>query len=233
MNLSIILPAYNEATRLKPTLGVILEFLSQRPRLQAEIIVVDDGSTDRTAEIAQAFGPAVQLLRRPHLGKGGAVQAGVLASRGDLILLTDTDLSTPIETLDRFLDLIKDREIVIGSRALPDSQITRSQVWYKVWLGRLGNLAIRWLAVPGIHDTQCGFKLFTKRCQSLFKKQRLSGWGFDFEILFLAHKSGYRVLEAPVEWRNNTASKVRPLDYLKTMRELLVIRWNYYRGLYR
>jgi len=233
MMLSIVLPAYNEANRLKPSLERILEYLKQRPALEAEVIVADDGSLDRTADIARSFAPAVRLVQITHHGKGAAVRAGVLASQGDLILLTDTDLSTPIETLDSFLSLIKAWDIVIGSRALPGSIITRAQSWPKVWLGRLGNLAIRLLAAPGLHDTQCGFKLFTRHCRSLFEKQRLTGWGYDFEIMYLARRFGRRVLEAPVEWRNDAASKVRPLDYLSTLAELLAIQWNNFRGLYR
>lgn len=233
MKLSIVLPAYNEANRLKPSLERILEYLNRRTDLEAEVIVADDGSTDQTAEIARSFAPVVRVVPLKHQGKGGAVRGGVLASHGDLILLTDTDLSTSIKTLDRFLDLIKDQDIIIGSRALPDSKIIQAQSWAKVWLGRLGNLFIRLMAAPGIHDTQCGFKLFTRDCRRLFEKQRLTGWGYDFEIIYLARRFGYRVLEAPVEWRNDTASKVRPLDYLATFKELLAIHWNNLRGLYR
>lgn len=233
MKLSIVLPAYNEENRLKPSLEIILKYLNQRPGLETEVIVADDGSRDRTADIARSFAPAVRLVQLKHQGKGAAVKAGVLASQGELILLTDTDLSTPIETLDLFLRLIKDRDIVIGSRALPGSIITQAQSWYKVWLGRLGNRAIRLLAAPGLHDTQCGFKLFTRRTRGLFEKQRLTGWGYDFEIMYLARRFGWRVLEAPVEWRNDAASKVRPLDYLATLKELLAVRWNNFRGLYR
>jgi dolichyl-phosphate beta-glucosyltransferase len=231
--LSIIIPAYNEEKRLPATLDRILEYCRERPDRSYELIVVDDGSTDRTIQVVEAAGAPIRLVHRAHEGKGAAVQAGVLASQGEWLLFTDSDMSTPIETLDRFWSRRDTADIVIGSRALHGSVIRKAQSRGKSWLGRFGNIMIRWLAVPGIHDTQCGFKLFHNRCRFIFGRQRIRGWGFDIELLFLAKKYGFRIEEIPVEWTNDTASKVRSTDYFRTFLELLTIRLNDFRGFYR
>ncbi|MFH0853265.1 MAG: dolichyl-phosphate beta-glucosyltransferase [bacterium] len=233
--LSVVIPAFNEEQRLPSTLKIILKYLRQTSFGAFEIVVVNDGSTDRTSEIAKSAGPEVRIidLPRPKGGKGRAVKAGVLASQGEWILLSDSDLSTPIETLERFWTLRQDYDIIIGSRALPDSIIVKRQNRIKVGLGRLGNKLTQWLVVPGMKDTQCGFKLYRRRCHFLFQKQKIIGWGFDFEILYLARKYGFRMIEVPVRWTNDQASKVRPYHYLLTFIEIFTVRLNHIRGLYR
>lgn len=231
--LSIIIPAFNEEKRLPATLSRIFEYCRKHGERTYEIIVVDDGSTDRTIHAVEGAGAPIRIVRRPHAGKGAAVQAGVMASQGEWMLFSDSDMSTPIETLDRFWALRNGTDIIIGSRAIKGAVIRRAQSRGKSWLGRLGNIMIRWLAVPGIHDTQCGFKMFHQRCRFIFGRQRISGWGFDIEVLFLAKKYGFRIQELPVEWSNDTASKVRATDYFRTLLELLAIRLNDIRGFYR
>ncbi len=230
-DLSIVIPAYNESKRLPPSLERILEYCREFSA-STEVIVADDGSTDGMADRIEGDS-RVRVLRLPHRGKGAAVQSGFLASRGEWVLFTDSDLSTPIETLGSFWSRREEADILIGSRGLPDSKIRRAQHPAKSFLGRLGNALIQSIAVPGIHDTQCGFKLYRRRCRFLFERQRILGWGFDFEILYVARKYGYRMIEIPVEWTNDTASKVRPLDYLRTFAELGTIRLNDLRGFYR
>lgn len=232
-DLSIIIPAYNEARRLPPSLRAVLAYCAQHPERRVEILVIDDGSTDGTAVAAQNVDPSIRVITVNHFGKGAAVRTGILASHGEWMLFTDSDLSTPIETLDRFWSLRTEHDIILGSRALPDSDIRKAQSRVKVLFGRFGNAMIRWLAVPGVRDTQCGFKLFHRRCRFLFDRQRVTGWGFDFEILFLAKKYGYRIVELPVQWTNDAASKVKSSDYVRTFLDLLAIRLNDFRGFYR
>jgi len=233
--LSVVIPAYNEEQRLPPTLKAILKYLQSQSYGLFEIIVVDDGSTDQTSQVAKAVGGEVKVINlpKPNGGKGRAVKAGVLASQGDWILLCDSDLSTPIETLERFWKLRQDYDIVVGSRALADSVIVKRQNLIKVGLGKLGNQLVQWLAVPGVNDTQCGFKLYSRHCQFLFDKQRIFGWGFDFEVLYLARKFGFRVIEIPVRWTNDQDSKVKPHHYFVTLFEIFLIHWNHLRGSYR
>lgn len=234
VDVSVVLPAYNEAKRLPPTLESILAYFPQHfPDLNVEVLVVDDGSSDKTARLAAEYGRPVRVHSIPHQGKGGAVKAGMLESKGEWMLLTDTDLSTPIRTFAEFWEMRDSYDVIIGSRAMPEADITVGQSPVKVALGRIGNRFIQWMAVPGIEDTQCGFKLFHRRCRALFQKQRLLGWGYDFEILFLAKKYGYKIVEVPVTWQNDPASKVKPGDYIKTFGELLSVRYHDLRGHYR
>ncbi|USN53993.1 MAG: glycosyltransferase family 2 protein [Candidatus Nomurabacteria bacterium] len=234
VELSIVLPAYNEAKRLPPSLETILEYFPKHyPDLSYEVVVVDDGSTDGTARLAAGYGKPVRVHSVPHGGKGAAVKAGMLEARGVWVLLTDTDLSTPIQDFAKFWPERKQYDVLIGSRALPEADITVRQSSVKVTLGRIGNKLIQWLAVSGIEDTQCGFKLYSKRCRMLFQKQQLRGWGFDFEILFLAKKFHFTMKEIPVTWKNDFASKVRPSDYIKTFWELLSVRYHDILGHYR
>src|SRR6266568_2532999 len=203
--LSVVIPAFNEAERLPRTLArVNAHLVGQGPPY--EIVVVDDGSTDGTAESARAEGgPALTLLRyQPNRGKGYAVRRGMLAARGARRLMTDADLSTPIEELDRLCARMDEgHDVVVGSRALPASRIEVRQPWYRENMGRLFNLFVRALAVPGVRDTQCGFKLFSAAAaRDVFSAARLDGFSFDVEALFLARRKGYRIAEVPVRWRN-------------------------------
>lgn len=244
--LSVIIPSYNEESRLPKTLKNAIQFLSQKS-FQSEIIVVDDGSIDQTFQVASAFlgsqnsqnqHLSYQLIKNPkNLGKGQSVRNGVAKARGLLVLFTDADNSTPIEELDKFIPLIKPQgkyDIIIGSRHLKESSILVHQPWHRKLLGRLANSLIQLLLLPGITDTQCGFKLFNGHiAKDLFAKTFLTRWGFDMEILFLARKMGYQILEVPVTWLNSSASRLRPIkDGLKTLKELLEIKLNNWQGRY-
>ncbi|WP_327328421.1 glycosyltransferase family 2 protein [Streptomyces sp. NBC_01210] len=233
VDLSVVVPAYNEEGRLRPTLDAICAHLRAEPGRWGnwELIVVDDGSCDATAKIAQE---AAAEEQRIHLvssdgnrGKGSALRLGVLASYGRRVLITDADLATPIEELDRLDKQLaaEDSAAAIGSRAHPDSRIEVHQRRMREWLGRMGNRLIRAVAVSGIHDTQCGFKLFDgDKARAAFADSRLDGWGIDVEILRFFRRQGWRVTEVPVRWSHQAGSKVRPLDYGKVLLELLRLR---------
>ena len=206
--LSVVIPAFNEAERLPRTLGRLADYLRAFGRAH-EILVVDDGSSDATAEKARAAGATV-LRNDKNRGKGHAVRRGMLEARGQRRLMTDADLSTPIEELKRFLETM-DRgfDVVIGSRALPGANIEVHQPWFRENMGRLYNLFVRALAVPGLRDTQCGFKLWSAAAaRDAFAPARLDGFSFDVEVLYLARKRGYRIAEVPVTWRNDAATRV-------------------------
>jgi dolichyl-phosphate beta-glucosyltransferase len=206
--LSVVIPAFNEAERLPRTLGRLADYLRAFGHAH-EVLVVDDGSSDATAERARAAGATV-LRNDRNRGKGHAVRRGMLEARGQRRLMTDADLSTPIEELQRFLETM-DRgfDVVIGSRAVPGANIEVHQPWFRENMGRLYNLFVRALAVPGLHDTQCGFKLWSAAAaRDAFAAARLDGFSFDVEALYLARKRGYRIAEVPVTWRNDAATRV-------------------------
>jgi dolichyl-phosphate beta-glucosyltransferase len=230
--LSVVVPALNEEDRLPRTLERIVAHLGRR-REGYELVVVDDGSRDRTAERAQAAGATV-LRNETNRGKGYAVRRGMLAARGARRLMTDADLSTPIEELDRLSARMDEgHDVVIGSRALPGARIEVRQPWYRENMGRLFNLFVRALAVPGVTDTQCGFKLFSgAAARDVFSSARLDGFSFDVEVLFLARRKGYRVAEVPVVWRNDAASRVSLLRGFLAFPDLLRIRANDWSGRY-
>lgn len=228
--LSVIIPAYNEEMRIGPTLTRMNEFL-EKNFPGSEIIVVDDGSTDKTRQIVEsiAAGPGkLRLISYPaNQGKGHAVGKGVLASRGNLVLLSDADMSTPVEEVERLIPFIREGfDVAIGSRGLKESDIRVGQTWYRQRMGKTFNLMVRFISVKGIRDTQCGFKLFRGEvARSLFRKALIKGFAFDVEILFLAQKYGYRIKEVPIKWFNSPGSKVRLVrDPLKMFLELLKIR---------
>ncbi|MER5768036.1 dolichyl-phosphate beta-glucosyltransferase [Streptomyces sp. NPDC001985] len=234
-DLSVVIPAYNEESRLRPTLDAIRAYLRADPERwgEWELIVVDDGSTDATAKVAReaaAEEPRIHVIAAEggaNRGKGDALRRGVLASYGHRVLVTDADLATPIEDLDRLDRRLADGETAaaIGSRAHPDSEIAVHQWRVREWLGRMGNGLIRAVAVPGIHDTQCGFKLFDgERARTAFADSRLDGWGIDVEILRHFRRADWPVTEVPVRWSHQEGSKVRPLDYGRVLLELLRLR---------
>jgi glycosyltransferase involved in cell wall biosynthesis len=209
--LSVVIPAYNEAQRLPPTLERVRAYLDGRGR-PYEILVVDDGSSDDTvARALAAGGEQVKVLRNgANRGKGYSVRQGMLAARGARRLMTDADLSTPIEELER-LDARMDEgfDVVIASRALPLSRIEVHQGAFRENMGRAFNLLVRLLVLPGLRDTQCGFKLFSAAAaQAAFSPARLDGFAFDVEALFIARRRGFRVAELPVTWRNDAATRV-------------------------
>lgn len=212
-HLSVIIPAYNEEKRLPGTLRAIVSFLRQQSYV-SEILVSDDGSTDRTAELAleqlRDF-PHRVLRAQRNRGKGHAVRQGMMAADGGYLFFSDADLSTPIEELSRFLaHLEKDQDLVIGSRALPDSRVEVHQNRVRKTMGQVYNRIARRVAFQGIRDSQCGFKGFRRDvARHLFSRQKINGFSFDAEIIYLAQKEKYRLLELPVTWRNSPYSSVR------------------------
>jgi dolichyl-phosphate beta-glucosyltransferase len=232
-SLSIVVPAYNEQSCLSATLRTIADYAANRFH-QFEIIVADDGSTDRTAEIAQAAG--ARVIRLAHnTGKGAAVRAGMLAATGDFVLFSDADLSTPIEEFEKMLPhLTGEVDVVIGSRDLPDSQIERHQNILRETMGKIFNLFVRLLAGLPYHDTQCGFKCYRQAAAKvIFQRAQITGFAFDVETLVIARRQGLRVVELPVRWINCPNSKVRVLRHpVLMLGELLAIRWNDLRNRY-
>jgi dolichyl-phosphate beta-glucosyltransferase len=228
--LSVVVPAYNEEQRLPKSLQVLWDTVG-RYFSTFEIIIVDDGSTDRTADIVMSFSeqrPGVRLIRyQKNRGKGYAVRTGVLAAVGDLVLFSDADLSTPVSEVEKLLRAMEGgADVAIGSRAVRDTVIVKRQPLYRVLMGKTFNKFVQLLATPGISDTQCGFKLFTRSAAlSLFSDCRIDGFGFDVEVLFLARKRGLTIREIGVQWLNSPESKVHPIvDSARMLRDLLVIR---------
>ncbi len=238
-SLSIVVPAYNESARLPATLECLLAWLEARRFAFAEILVVDDGSRDSTAAFVEKFAlkhPCVRLLRNPgNRGKGYAVRHGMQKAAGDWILFTDADLSTPIEELDTLFERLKASSSVaaIGSRALDRSLVEVRQSAFREASGQFFNLVMR--AVTGLPflDTQCGFKLYhSSAARQIFPRQRLDGFSFDVEDLYIARRRGLTVVEVPVHWRNVEGTKVSALSGLRSFADLLRIRANAARGLY-
>ena len=211
--LSIVVPAYNEEKRIGESLKGICHYLAENPYTY-EILVVDDGSKDKTLEICRAFaenGPPLRVVRYPvNRGKGFAVRTGMMEAAGENLLLCDADLATPMEELDRFLDYRNEGfDIVIASRPLKESHLVRHQPLYREWAGRAFNHVVRTFAVRDIHDTQCGFKLFSREAaRSIFPICLLDGFSFDIEVLHIAQRLGFRIKEAPVHWYHMAGSKV-------------------------
>jgi glycosyltransferase involved in cell wall biosynthesis len=238
-SITVVIPAYNEEKRLAATLEQVLSYLDRGDWAFAEVLVVDDGSRDSTAALAERFGGAdarVRVLRNPgNRGKGYSVRHGMLEARGEWVLFTDADLSTPIEELDRLIGAAGARQasVVIGSRALDRSLIGVHQSLFRENAGRLFNLCMRIITGLPFADTQCGFKLFERSAaQQIFRRQRLDRFGFDPEVLFIARRLGYRIAEVPVRWNNAEGTKVTLLGGLTPFLDLLRIRWNQLRGRY-
>jgi dolichyl-phosphate beta-glucosyltransferase len=236
---SFIIPAYNEGERLGTSLPKVLDYVRQQ-QLPSEIIVVNDGSTDNTAEIVGRFAsvhPDVRLLDNPgNRGKGYSVRNGMLHARGDVMLFTDADLSSPVYEAEKLFAAIEQgADVAIGSRWLRADLQTERQPWYRQLYGRLFNLALRVTLGLNFRDTQCGFKAFTREAaQTVFTRQRVERWGFDPELLFLANKFKLRTTEVPVEWAHDHRSKISPLrDGIRMGLEMLAVRWNDLRGLYQ
>ena len=228
-HLSVVIPAYNEEKRLPQSLAAVMAFLKKQS-YGSEIIVSDDGSQDGTVALARELlkeFPHQVLTTSQNRGKGHAVRQGMLAATGAYIFFTDADLSTPIEEVPRFVErLEKDQDVVIGSRALPGSRVEIHQNFLRETMGKVFNLVAQALAFKGIHDSQCGFKGFRRAAaQKLFNLQKLDGFSFDVEIVYLAQKLGYRLLEIPVIWRNSAQSRVQVLrDPLLMFWDVLRIR---------
>ena len=233
--LSIVIPAHNEETRLPGTLEEVFAFLNDQP-YSAEVLVVENGSEDRTFEVAQSFAsshPSLRVLQESRRGKGLAVRRGMLEARGQYRFGCDADLSMPIAEVNQFLPpLLEDFDIAIGSREAPGSVVTQPASRRRI--GRIFNAIVRLLALPGLRDTQCGFKCFRAEvAEDVFRRQRLDGMAFDVEVLRIARHRGYRILEVPITWNFDPDSRVRLFrDSARMVAELLTIRRNARRGLY-
>ncbi len=230
IHLSVVIPAYNEEVRLKESLREVLRYLKSQP-YTFEVILVDDGSSDRTKEVAETCLKDVHhqvLVNQPNQGKGYSVKRGMLAARGRFILFSDADFSTPLEEVERFLQYLQSGyDVVIGSRALPESRVEIRQNILRQNMGKIFNLFVRLFASQEIHDSQCGFKCFkSDAAKNLFGRQMLKGFSFDVEILYLAQRLGCRVLEEPVIWRNSPHSRVHIVkDSLRMLFDIMRIRW--------
>jgi dolichyl-phosphate beta-glucosyltransferase len=238
--LSVVVPAYNEETRLPGTLRQCIEYLKHQS-YSSEIIVVNDGSTDATEQIVReqfSAGVPVSLLNHPdgaNHGKGASIRLGMLKARGAYRLFMDADNSTTLNQVEGFWPLFsRGYSVVIGSRAIKGSVIGLHQAKYKEVAGRIGNWLIRTFAVPGISDTQAGFKMFAgPEAEKVFARQTVTGWGFDIEILAIARSLGFRVCEIPITWINDSGSKVTMGSYFEVLAEVWKIRKNLKAGIYK
>ena len=235
--LSIVIPCYNEELRLGLTLDEIAGFIAERVG-ETEVIVVDDGSTDRTAEIARKSNcPGLSVVKVPeNRGKGHAVRVGMMAARGELRLFTDADGSTPIEELamlEKALDEIGGSGISFASIAIDGATVTQTQRGLRPAAGRFGNWLIRMIALPGVLDSQRGFKLFSEdAAEAIFSRATVDRWAFDVEVLAVARHLGLEMVEVPVRWAHKDDSRVTALSYLSTLLDVLRIRWRLIRGSY-
>jgi dolichyl-phosphate beta-glucosyltransferase len=236
-DVSVVIPAYDEEGRIGETLKAIHRYFQGTP-LTRQIIVVDDGSRDNTAGVVDALreeiADLIVISDSPNHGKGYAVKKGVEASQGEYVLFVDADNATPIEEFEKFYPLLKDNKVVIGSRYLSESNIVVGQPWYRVLIGRIGNMLIQCLLLKGVKDTQCGFKAFQHgAARELFSRIRINGFGFDIEILSIARLLNFTVKEVPVSWYNSSESKIRPIkDAIRTFGELVYIKLNLWGGRY-
>jgi dolichyl-phosphate beta-glucosyltransferase len=228
IELSVVIPAYNEERRIEPSLRQALEYLSRR-KLPYELLVVDDGSKDGTARVAEAFaGQGVRVLRHErNRGKGAAVRTGLLASRGRKVLISDADFSTPIEEVEKLERFLQDgTPLVIGSRGLADSQVRQRQPFYREMMGRTFNRLIRLFGVRGIRDTQCGFKLARgEEGRRIAAELKIEGFAWDVEMIWLARRRGYGVAEVGVVWVNSPDSRVDPIrSSFSMLRDVITMR---------
>jgi dolichyl-phosphate beta-glucosyltransferase len=234
--LSIVMPAHNEEHRLPPGLEKVDAFLKTQS-YEAEVVIVENGSSDRTYEVAQAFAashPYVRVLSVDTRGKGLAVKAGMLEARGEFRFICDVDLSMPIEEVNQFLPPHTDGyDILIASRE-GKGALRVGEPQYRHLMGRINNWIIKLLAVRGFEDTQCGFKMFSREsAEDLFEVQQMTGIGFDVELLFVAQKRGYRIKQVPITWYFDPDSRMRLVgDSLNILREIWQIRQNWGKGLY-
>lgn len=238
MQYTIVIPAYNESRRIVPTLNKVLTYLAEQG-WDAELIVVNDGSRDDTGEIVRRFvekNPMMRLVENPvNRGKGYSVRNGMLNARGDVLLFSDADLSSPIEEAAKLFQAITNgADVAIGSRWMNAELQTERQPLYRQLFGRLFNVMLRVVLGLKYKDTQCGFKAFTSRAaREIFPLQTIERWSFDPELIFLAQKQGFKVVEVPVEWAHDEKTTIRPLrDGTRMFFEVMKIRWNAIAGKY-
>ena len=229
-NLSLIVPAYNEESRIVPSIEKIAQYLDAK-KMDYELLVVDDGSSDGTAAVVQDLAernPRILLLKNAqNEGKGNSVKKGVLAAKGEIIFFTDADLSTPIEETEKFLRELKTYDIVIGSRSIEGADVRVHEPLYRELLGKLFNKFVRALCVSGIVDTQCGAKMFKQAAaKKIFPLMKTARFSFDVEALFLARRFGFKIKELPVQWFYSANTRVRTFqDGPQMLWDLLKIRW--------
>ncbi len=234
--LSLIIPAYNEEERLPATLPPVFEFLESQP-YSFEIILVNNNSRDNTGEIARQYAASRSYLRvidEPAQGKGAAVRTGMLSATGEYLFMADADFSMPVEEIAKFLPPnLSQYDVAIGSREAPGA-VRYNEPQYRHFMGRVFNFYVKVLAIPGYEDTQCGFKCFRREVAwDILPHQTIDGWAFDVELLFIALRRGYRVIEVPVHWYYGENSRVSPIrDTVNMIREVLRIRYNGFAGRY-
>ncbi len=238
MTYSIVIPAYNESARIGATLERVFAYI-RKQQWDAEVIVVNDGSRDNTVEVVRRFmsrEPILRILDNPgNHGKGYSIRNGMLHAGGEICLFSDADMSSPIEEAAKLIDAISaGADVAIGSRWLQSELQTQRQSWRRQLLGRMFNLVPRMVLRLHYKDTQCGFKAFTRNAAAqIFSQQRIEGWGFDPELLFLARKLGLKIAEVPVSWAHSEGTRINPVrDGAKMVAEVFKIRWNALSGKY-
>ncbi len=234
--LSLVVPAYNEAERLPKTLPNVIAFLDAQP-YASELILVNNNSRDDTRRVALEFAatrPYIRVLDEMTQGKGAAVRTGMLAAEGEYLFMADADFSMPVEEIAKFLPPRLGRyDVAIGSREAPGA-VRYNEPAYRHFMGRVFNFYVKVLAIPGFEDTQCGFKCFRREvAHDILPRQTIEGWAFDVELLFIALRQGYHVVEVPVDWYYGENSRVSPVrDTVNMIREVLRIRYNGWTGRY-
>ena len=234
--LSLIIPAYNEAERLPKTLPPVIDFLDAQP-YGVELIIVNNNSRDDTRAVALRFAatrPYIRVLDEMTQGKGAAVRSGMLAAEGEYLFMADADFSMPVEEIAKFLPpKLSQYDVAIGSREAPGA-VRYNEPSYRHFMGRVFNFYVKVLAIPGFEDTQCGFKCFRREvARDILPHQTIDGWAFDVELLFIALRRSYHVVEVPVDWYYGENSRISPVrDTINMIREVLRIRYNGWAGRY-
>ena len=234
--LSLIIPAYNEAQRLPGTLPGVVAFLDAQP-YESEIIIVNNNSRDNTRDIALGFAarhPSIRVIDEPRQGKGAAVRSGMRAAVGEYLFMADADFSMPVEEVGKFLPPnLSGYDVAIGNREAPGA-VRYNEPQYRHLMGRIFNFYVKVLAIPSLEDTQCGFKCFRRDVAlDVLERQTIDGWAFDVELLFIALRRGYKVVEVPVHWYYGENSRINPIrDTYNMIREVLRIRLNGWKGVY-